>query len=89
MDSEQAIWAKQWIQSECDLSVFEKGWTYIFEIIYADNIVVIDYPFEGLVLLAVTNADGVEIPYSHVYNIAKQFITWPVRCRRVFVCSSF
>ena len=72
MDSEQAIWAKQWIQSECNLSVFEKGWTYIFEIIYDDNIVVIDYPFEGLVLLAVTNADGVEIPNCHVYDIAKR-----------------
>ena len=72
MDSEQAVWAKQWIQSECDLFVFEKGWTYMFEIIYTDNIVVIDYPFEGLVLLAVTNADGVEIPSSHVYYIAKR-----------------
>ena len=72
MDSEQAIWAKQWIQSECDLSAFEKGWTYMFEIIYTDNTVVIDYPFEGLVLLAVTNADGVEIPSSNVYDIAKR-----------------
>ena len=72
MDSEQALWAKWWIQNECDISVFKEGWTYMFEIIYSDNTVVIDYPFEGLVLLAVTNADGEELPYHDMYDIAKR-----------------
>ena len=38
------------------------GFTYLFEIIYKENRIVVDYDFEGLVMLAVVdNADGYEI----------------------------
>lgn len=46
--SEQAVKAKEWIEG-CD---FPKGYTHLFEIIYPDNRIVVDYgEFEGLVYL--------------------------------------
>ena len=71
MDSEQAIWAKQWIEDHCNLTSFQAGYTYLFEIIYQSNTVVVNYLFEGLVLLAITDENGDELPYEDVLNCAK------------------
>ena len=71
MNSEQAIWAKQWIKDHCDLTSFQKGYTYLFEIIYQNNTVIVNYTFEGLVLLAITDESGLELPYQDVVNCAR------------------
>ncbi len=71
MDSEQAIWAQQWINDHCKLTEFQAGYTYMFEIIYQNNTVVVNYPFEGLVLLAITDESGYELPYEEVLHCAR------------------
>ncbi len=71
MDSQQAIWAKQWMKDHCNLSEFQAGYTYLFEIIYQNNTVVVNYLFEGLVLLAITDESGYELPYEEVLHCAR------------------
>jgi len=39
----------------------EKDWTFVFEIIYPENKIVVNYDFEGLVLLAVVHVEGFEV----------------------------
>lgn len=51
--SEQAIWATEWLRKNVDTDKLDKTKTYLFEIIYAANRIVVSYDFEGLVLLAV------------------------------------
>jgi RNA ligase len=49
---------------------FPKGYTPIFEIICKETKVVVEYPFEGLVLLAlVNNETGEELPYDELQAI--------------------
>ena len=71
MDSEQAKWAKQWINDHCSLTEFQAGYTYMFEIIYQNNTVVVSYLFEGLVLLAISDESGYELPYEEVLHCAR------------------
>ena len=71
MDSEQAIWARQWIKDHCNLTMFQDGYTYLFEIIYQNNTVIVNYLFEGLVLLAITDERGREVPYEKVLHFAR------------------
>ena len=71
MDSQQAIWAKQWIGDHCNLSEFQAGYTYLFEIVYSNNTMVVNYPFEGLVLLAITDEIGREMAYEELLGCAK------------------
>lgn len=73
MDSEQATWAKQWINQHCDITKFEFGHTYMFEIIYKCNTVIVNYPFDGLVLLAVTDdIYGREFSFEELLRCAQQ-----------------
>ncbi|CAB4020293.1 2 -5 RNA ligase [Paramuricea clavata] len=71
MDSEQAMWAKQWIKDHCNLTRFQTGYTYLFEIISQNNTVIVNYLFEGLVLLAITDESGHELPYDDVLHSAR------------------
>ena len=71
MDSQQAIWAKQWIGDHCNLSEFQAGYTYLFEIIYQNNTMVVNYPFEGLVLLTITDGSGYELAYEELLRCAR------------------
>jgi hypothetical protein len=71
MDSEQAMWAKQWIKDHCNLTRFQTGYTYLFEIISQNNTVIVNYLFEGLVLLAITDESGRELPYDDVLHSAR------------------
>ena len=71
VDSVQAIWAKQWIKDHCNLTKFQAGYTYLFEIIYLDNNVIVNYLFEGLVLLAITDESGHELPYEELLQCAR------------------
>ncbi len=52
-DSEQAIWATKFLQEHYDLAGLETELTLLFEIIYPDNRIIVDYgKMEDLVLLA-------------------------------------
>lgn len=60
MKSEQALKATEWVQGmDLDLCAM-KYWTFLFEVVYPDNRIVLDYgDFEGLILLgAVRIYDG-------------------------------
>lgn len=70
--SEQAIWATKWLNENVDTSYMNKEFTYIFEIIYPENRIVVDYgDFSGLVLLSARNTQsGKEYPYEKLKLIA-------------------
>lgn len=70
--SEQAQWAKKWLDTNVDKSKLVPGSTYLAEIIYAENRIVIPYDFEGLVLLSVFNDHGVELCHPVVSKIAEE-----------------
>lgn len=69
--SEQAQWAKKWLVSHVNLNVVDGTNTYLFEIIYGDNKIVVDYDFEGLVLLGIYDKFGLEYPYDRLQEEAK------------------
>lgn len=58
--SEQAKWAEQWLYINCNNDALKHGTTYLVEIVYAANRIVITYPYEGLVLLSAYKEDGSE-----------------------------
>jgi len=67
-ESEQAIWATKWIQDTHSIEEFREDWTYLYEIIYPENKIVVDYKNRReLVLLAVINTDtGEEEDYRNI-----------------------
>jgi len=64
--SEQAQWATKWFREHIRSAEMLKGYTYLFEMIYPENKIVIDYgDTEDLILLSIINNEtGEEIPYS-------------------------
>ena len=58
-NSEQAVWATKWIQAKMlSRSDFIDGYTYLFEIIYPENRIVVDYGgAQTLILLSVVKTD--------------------------------
>lgn len=64
--SEQAEWAEQWAYNNMPLDKIAKTNTYLFEIIYHENKIVVNYDFEGIVLLAVFDPYGLEYDYEQV-----------------------
>lgn len=59
--SDQALVGSRMLD-EADTEGMDKSLTYLFEIVYKDNVIVLRYPFEGLVLLgAVRTATGEDI----------------------------
>jgi len=72
--SEQALWATNFIQNK-DCSKLDRNLTYLFEIIYPKNRIVIDYKDkEDLVLLAVRDKQGNEYPLQDVgFSIVEKF----------------
>jgi RNA ligase len=73
-ESEQAQWATEYLR-RCDLSGLKKQYTLIFEIIYPDGRIVVDYGSrEDLVLLAVRDRfNGNDHPFSFVREMATEF----------------
>jgi RNA ligase len=70
--SEQAIWAKNYLDKYIDKSLLNKGFTYLAEIIYPENRIVIPYDFAGLVLLGIYNDCGEELSYTCCQYFAGQ-----------------
>jgi RNA ligase len=78
--SPQARWATKWLKDRVEGRVRlcpmdlpgDTTFTWLFEIVYPENRIVVSYPFEGLVLLgAVNKLDGWELPYSAVENVGR------------------
>ncbi|MCK5603845.1 hypothetical protein KAR91_18300 [Candidatus Pacearchaeota archaeon] len=51
--SDQAKWATEWLRNNVKRDVLDRSKTYLFEIIYSENRIVVKYDFEGLVLIAI------------------------------------
>lgn len=58
--ADQARWAEARL-ARCDLGALDPRATYLFEIIYRDNRIVVSYDYEDLVLLAAYDGDGHEL----------------------------
>ncbi|MDE3023415.1 MAG: T4 RnlA family RNA ligase [Pseudomonadota bacterium] len=63
-ESDQAQWAKQWLQANKIESNLTPGVTYLFEAIYPENKIVIPYDYEGLVLHGIYAQNGEEANYD-------------------------
>ena len=63
-ESEQALWATAWFRKNVDYSNLPKDITLLFEIIYNENRIVVNYDFEGLVYLAgIDTKTGRQVSY--------------------------
>lgn len=70
-ESEQAVWASKWLAKNT-AGLWPEGWTPLFEIVYPENRIVVDYDFEGLVLLAlVSNDTGEEADWEQTEKWAE------------------
>ncbi|MEU3283006.1 T4 RnlA family RNA ligase [Streptomyces antibioticus] len=79
--SEQALWAQAWI-STSNTSLLTPGVTYLAEIIYPENRIVVDYGDRtDLVLLGAYDSSGREIRLSYAAqdwrDIGRVVRTWP------------
>ena len=70
--SEQAIWAKNWLDNNIQKNKLFPGDTYLAEIIYAENRIVVPYDYEGLVLLSVYDNQGYEIDFGEAQSLGKE-----------------
>ena len=66
--SEQAVWMKKFATEHNYKNIIVEGFTYLFEIIYPENRIVVDYNGqERLVLLGIIETEtGVEVPYDDI-----------------------
>jgi RNA ligase len=70
----QSAWAEAWLAAR-DLSCLVPGHTYLVEIIYAENRVVVAYDFAGLVLLGGYDATGCELADAVLHETAAHLST--------------
>lgn len=83
--SEQALWAQAWISIR-DTNALWPGTTYLCEIVYPTNRIVVDYgDREDLVLLGAYDSDGHEVPlptaaveWVDIGNIVRVWPTLPL-----------
>lgn len=59
--SSQARWAEAWLRENCDLTGLNERATYLVEIVFAENRIVVRYDFSGCVLLAAYDESGDEL----------------------------
>jgi len=73
-ESEQAAWSTEWLKNNLAKSqYFIKDYTYLFEIIYKANRIVINYDKEELVLLSIINNEtSKELSYEEVNEEGKR-----------------
>ena len=65
--SDQAVWATRWLNENASLENMDPRITYLTEIIYHQNKIVVSYPFEGLVLLSGYYLDsGIELTRNEI-----------------------
>lgn len=76
LTSEQGQWATDFLNTHYDLSNLDSQYTFLFEIIYPDNRIVVDYgEREDLVLLAIRNRNtGDYLPFfPDVYEMGQHY----------------
>tara|TARA_Y100000310_G_scaffold345321_1_gene463762 strand:- start:3377 stop:4537 length:1161 start_codon:yes stop_codon:yes gene_type:complete len=66
LESDQGIWATEWLRNNVDLDILTPGWTYLSEIVYEANRIVVPYDWEGLALLGAMDNNGYEEDVSHL-----------------------
>ncbi|MCD6436056.1 MAG: hypothetical protein J7L15_06670 [Clostridiales bacterium] len=71
-DSEQARYANEYIKKNIDVSCLLKGDTYLVEIVYPENRIVISYDKEGLFLLSMFDDMGYEYPMPLIKAVAEK-----------------
>jgi len=64
--SEQARWAKKFLDKNINKDKMVQGWTYLAEIIYPENRIVIPYDYEALVLLSIYGQTGFEFLFKDI-----------------------
>lgn len=74
-ESDQALWATEHLNLRHDIRNLPTKWTLLFEIVYPENRVVVDYNgWEGLALLAIRNRlNGNYLSSEAVWSVAKEF----------------
>ena len=70
--SEQAQWADKYFQKNINFDLLQRGTTYLFEIIYPENRIVVPYTDDSLCLLSAYNERGYELDKKELDAIAKQ-----------------
>ncbi len=71
-NSDQAQWATAWLRAKVDAIEYDQSFTPVFEVIYQANRIVVDYDFEGLVLLSlVDNLTGRELSREMAEDFAR------------------
>lgn len=69
--SEQAIWGNKYLKQHSSSAEWPEGWTPLWEIIFNDNRIVVEYDFEGLVLIGCVNmATGEEMKWGQLVDLA-------------------
>ena len=86
LDSMQGEWATKHLHARVNANALVPGATYLVEIVYAENRVVIPYDFEGLVLLSAYDEQGREFSRADLEATARAA---GVRIARTIVSSSF
>ena len=79
--SEQAFWAMEWMQKNMPLDALDKTNTYLFEIVYPTNKIVVQYDFEGLVLLGIKDKYGLDYDPKFLEKEATHLGT---RCAKIY-----
>ena len=70
LSSEQAEWATRYLNSNVTTQDLSPGTTYLVEIVYPTNRIVIPYGFEALFLLGAYDADGHELSRVDLERVA-------------------
>lgn len=83
-DSEQAVWGNSWLNENVDLTKLVPGTTYLVEIIASQYRIVVNYDFEGLVLLSAYDKDGEEWSYNRLMKFAEETEGFSVTEKREF-----
>lgn len=79
--SEQAYWAMEWMKKNMPLADIDKTNTYLFEIVYPTNKIVVQYDYEGLVLLGIFDSYGLEYDVNQLVKEAYRIGT---RCVKIY-----
>lgn len=80
--SEQAKWAEKWVEDNLNFNQVNKFDTYLFEIVYPENRIVVYYDFSGLVLIGVIDAFGEEYSYEKTKQVADCL---KIRCAKQYL----
>lgn len=68
--STQGVWATAWLHQHVNVSALTPGMTYLVEIIYPENRIVIPYTFSALVLLSAFDTTGRELARDELEAVA-------------------